>query len=266
MFGVEYELSQMMLEAHHSRSGSYSIHSEIAFWNLLVELLSSSDIYYALELIGKGQNKLPDTYVKRMQIPALDVGAIKPDMIWYSAYIHLLKMAEIQKNRSFGVDAVVDYLDWVAECYKSDVAAVYFAVIFFAENQKHRAIFNNKKLIQNVSWDLAHIGNWFRESKQHIEAKGPVDILVTHDKRLKELAFILSRSVRSRSDSLAVFDELISKYYTSQSRLTLLDAFAKFEERLKDPGRPRNTFNDIEMKKRCISEFEESLFGGARSS
>lgn len=201
-----------------------------------------------------------------MQIPELDDSDLEPGMAWHSAYIHLLKMAEIQKNRSFGVDAVVDYLDWVVEWHKSDVAAVYSAVIFFSENQAHGRIYDNQRRIQNFSWDLAHIGNWFRESKWHIEAEGPVDILVTHDKRLKELAFILSRSVKNRPDSLTESDQLIAKYYTPQSRPALLDAFAKFEKRLKDPSRPRNTFNDVRMKKRCISAFEESLFGGARSS
>ncbi|MFN9618579.1 MAG: hypothetical protein ACK55X_02545 [Synechococcaceae cyanobacterium] len=175
-------------------------------------------------------------------------------------------MAEIQKNRSFGVDAVVDYLDWVVEWHKSDVAAVYFAVIFFSENQAHGRIYDTQRRIQNLSWDLAHIGNWFRESKWHIEAEGPVDILVAHDKRLKELAFILSRSVRNRPDSLAELDRLITKYNTLQSRPALLNAFVNFEERLAGPGRPRNIFNDVRMKKKCISAFEESLFGGARSS
>ncbi|MFN9618578.1 MAG: hypothetical protein ACK55X_02540 [Synechococcaceae cyanobacterium] len=89
MFSVEHELSQMMLEAHHSRSGSHGVHTEIAFWNLFDGLLKSSDIQHALELIGKGKSSLPDTFVTGMQIPELDDSDLEPGMAWHSAYIHL---------------------------------------------------------------------------------------------------------------------------------------------------------------------------------
>jgi hypothetical protein len=265
MFEAEF-YNLHIIEAHHCRPASQSVQAEIVDWNLLMEFLHSNDIRYALELIATSQNMLPENYESRKQASELDHSEIQPPISWHSVYIHLLKMAEIQKNQSRGVDAVAEYLLWVAESYKSDAAAIYFAVIFFSEKEAHRRLFRDKRLIQNIAWDLTYIVDWFRQSRKNIEDNGPVNILVSHDSQLKQIAFCLARDAMTEFDSSEMFEHLLDRYYAPQSKPKLIVLFDNFAARLRNSSRQRSHFDDIEMKKELVMELEEILFGKARAS
>jgi hypothetical protein len=261
MFAAKYDLSQMVLEAHHTRSGEHTLQTEISTWNLLMDTLQSSDIQYALDLIGKGRNSLPEGFEARRTPIATNDEGVEPDIVWYSAYIHLLQMATIQRRRFRSADAVHEYLNWIIQVYKSDTAAVYFSIIFFSEKRNFKEVFRDKYMIQNIAWDLAHIQHWFHDSLAHIGKSNVMDILVTNDQRLKEIAVCLSRGVRTREDSLIILEKFARTYFNEANVARLMKTFSEYESNLTKSDRKRRSFDDVESKKVFIGELERELFG-----
>jgi hypothetical protein len=261
MFAAKYDLSQMVLEAHHTRSGEHTLQTEISTWNLLMDTLQSSDIQYALDLIGKGRNSLPEGFEARRTPIATNDEGVEPDIVWYSAYIHLLQMATIQRRRFRSADAVHEYLNWIIQVYKSDTATVYFSIIFFSEKRNFKEVFRDKYMIQNIAWDLAHIQHWFHDSLAHIGKSNVMDILVTNDQRLKEIAVCLSRGVRTREDSLIILEKFARTYFNEANVARLMKTFSEYESNLTKSDRKRRSFDDVESKKVFIGELERELFG-----
>ncbi len=262
---AKYELSQPVLELLHSTENANRTKNEIISWNQFIDFLHSDNIKYILDFIFEGINKLPKlseiTDKEKLQIKQLDISDIEPPISWYSAYIHLLKLSIIQKENKGSIESISEYFNWIITEYKSDASCIYFSFIFFSNKHEYKKIYNEKTRIMNLAWDLSHVTNWFRDSIKHINDEKIIDILVTHDGMLKDIANLLSEECKISANAGRKKCKFLELYYSRNDVDRINELYNSYVNNLKSDNRTPKTINDIEQKKGIIADLELELFG-----
>lgn len=258
-FQTKYELSQSLIELINSSTINDHLKDEVYNWNYLLDLLHSVDIYYLLDFIETGINNLPEIDFNRFKSKDLSGYKLDPDDSWHSIYIHILKLANIQKKGLKSIKGIKYYFDWIINDFKSDVVCVYFSIILFSSKQNYETIYERPQAIKNITWDISHITNWFHESLEHIQKTKEIDILVTNDRKLKEIATFLSNTSKRKSIADQFFNKVLHKYYTNEETDIVLELLNSFQSALSSSHRHKRGFNDLEEKKKMIAELEITL-------
>jgi hypothetical protein len=259
LYEAKYELSHAVLEVYDTTVDSSRVLREINGWNHVSDLLHSTNIQYVLDFLLSGNNNLPQKNFHENLALDISTNDFQPGTSWYSAYVHTLKLATIQKKNLDSIAGIDGYFNWIVNSYKSDTSCVYFSLFFLSSKYQHKQIYKHLKQIRNIAWDLSQITTWFNESREHIEKGGICDVLVTNDTQLKEIAILLARSVRSREDSDFQLLNTLEKYYSEFESRKIFDLFEIFEKDLKKNDRRKRGYNDLQEKKAMISELEEEL-------
>ena len=117
-------------------------------------------------------------------------------------YIHALKITELSRQPTRGVDKMMTFIDWMANEFMFGSPALLFANRYFSPNRFRRMIKGlSKRDIQNAAWDLTFVQIWRRAALRGLENNRPA-ILMSGDKAVKDIA----RRITAESD-----DELISQ-------------------------------------------------------
>jgi hypothetical protein len=258
-FNSKYDLTQSVIELINTSNGYNYLVDEVFYWNYLNDLLHSSDVSYVLSFIETGNNNLPKADFSKYKQKDFSNLNVEPDIFWYSAYIHILKLACIQKKMLKSIDGLKFYFDWVIDEYKSDAACIYFSIIFFSTKNNYTIIYDDLSKIKNIAWDISHITNWFHESVDHIDKTKDIDILVTNDIKLKEIALLFSRTVNDKELSDKFILEIANKYYKKEDGIVILQMLNTFQEKLNTIHRKKRGLCNIDEKKKMIVEFESVL-------
>ncbi|MFQ5544049.1 MAG: hypothetical protein ACE5FY_06825 [Nitrospiria bacterium] len=260
LFEASYDFSHGTFELYQGTKEMDAVNREICNWQFLNTILHSNNIRYPLDFILSGTNSLPNTSVDKQVALLRHDDLSLPLISWKSAYVHLLKMALLEKANKKNIEGLSEYLQWVIEEYKSDVSCIYFALHFFATSQSSRRLYDSLVKIENTAWDLSFISYWFREAQANFK-KNPnhFDILVTNDRLLRTIAKSISNGTISAEASKAEENRFVDSLYSQNDRACVKNLLDEFTQRIPQPSRPKRSLNNEDEKDRMISEFKKLL-------
>jgi len=195
------------------------------------------------------------------------VNFMMPLRSWRNNYILVLKIAELELKNSNPDHNIIEFIEWMYKEFLFGANALMLANYYFARGNPRKKLLKNLrstdrkkalKGIKNATWDLTLLTEWFNsiESQQRTQK---ISLLCSLDKKLLELASLITDMSESNSNISEVYCEHFKKFWKEVTANKISTIYEKYMENLSHSSRKLNEYNYKSKTEKFIHDGESFI-------